>query len=191
MRPELKPTLTRILRNRWLISAVCLVALYAAFGFLVAPYLVARYVRGYAYERLDRQASVGTVRINPFLLTLEVNDFRLAEASGSPIASWRRLYVDLDAASLLHWAWVFSEIAVDGLHLNVVTEPSGQTNLAKLADALRGPKPAADPSAAPPRMVFHHVELTQGSLTYTDRTRASPSSATLAPVDIRMNDVAK
>ncbi len=186
----MKQVLTRILRNRWVLTAAGLVALYAACGFLLAPYLVARDVPRFAHERLERQASVGKVRINPFLLTLEADDFRLAEANGSPIASARRLYVDLDAASVLHWAWVFSDIAVDGLDLHVVTDPDGQTNLAKLADALRGPKPAADPAGAPPRMLFRHVELTHGSLTYTDRAQSGPASATLAPIDIRLDEVA-
>ncbi|MGE5128017.1 MAG: DUF748 domain-containing protein, partial [Sphingomonadaceae bacterium] len=137
-----------------------------------------------------REASIGKVRINPFLLTFEARDFRLAEADGSPILGVQRLFVDLQTESLFRWAWVFSVIDVDGLDLHVVTRADGRVNLAELAAAARGDKPAAPAKdEAPVRMLLRHVTLSEGRLTYTDRSGPSPASATFAPINLEFDDV--
>ena len=80
----MKQTLTRILRNRWFLIGAGLLVAYALFGFLLLPWLVQRYLPEYARDSLQRQASIGKVRINPFLFTFEANDLRLAESDGNP-----------------------------------------------------------------------------------------------------------
>ena len=139
----MKQTLIRILRNRWFLTAVGLIAAYALFGFLLLPQLVQHYVPAYARDSLQREASIGKVRINPFLLTFEANDLRLAEHDGTPIVGVKRLFVDFETSSLLRWAWVFADIDIDGLDLNVVTRADGQLNLRQLVEAARGDKPLA------------------------------------------------
>jgi uncharacterized protein involved in outer membrane biogenesis len=185
-----KRALMRVVRNRWFLVAAGLLVAYALFGFLLAPWLVQRYVSEYARDTLKREASIGKVRINPFLLTFEAKHFRLAEADGSPILSVQRLFVNLQTESLFRWAWVFSIIDVDGLDLHVVTRADGRVNLAELAAAARGDKPAAPAKdEAPVRMLLRHVTLSEGRLTYTDRSGPSPASATFAPVNLEFDDV--
>lgn len=187
----MKQALTRILRNRWFLIGTGLLAAYALFGFLLLPWLVQRYVAEYARDSLQRQASIGKVRINPFLLTFEANDLRLAESDGTPIVGVRRLFVDFETVSLLRWAWVFANIDIDGLDLNAVTLPDGQLNLMRLAEAARGKEPPEPKKedAAPVRMVLRHVVLSEGRLSYTDRSDPVPASATLTPVNLEFDDV--
>lgn len=110
----MKQTLTRILRNRWFLIGGGLLVAYALFGFLLLPWLVQRYVPEYARDSLQRQASIGKVRVNPFLFTFEVNELRLAESDGTPVVGVRHLFVDFETISLLRWAWVFANIDIDG-----------------------------------------------------------------------------
>ena len=180
----------RFLRHRWFLIATGLLVAYALIGFLLLPWLVQRYVPEYAHDTLKRPASIGKVRINPFLLSFEARDFRLAEADGTPILGVQRLYVDLQTESLFRWAWVFSVIDVDGLDLDVVTRADGRVNLADLVAAARGDKPAApEKDEAPVRMVLRHVALSEGRLTYTDRSGPTPASATLVPINLEFDDV--
>ncbi|HMA87387.1 MAG TPA: DUF748 domain-containing protein [Burkholderiales bacterium] len=186
----MKQVLMRVLRHRWFLSATGLLVVYALIGFLLLPWLVQRYVPEYARDTLKRQASIGKVRINPFLLTFEAKDFRLAEADGTPILGVQRLYVDLQTESLFRWAWVFAVIDIDGLDLRVVTHADGRVNLAELAAAARGEKPAAPAKdEAPVRMLLRHVALSEGRLTYTDRSGPAPASATLEPINLEFDDV--
>jgi len=187
-----KQALTRVLRNRWFLTGAGLLAAYALFGFLLLPWLVVRYLPDIARDSLQqRQASVAKVRINPFLLTLEANDLKLAERDGTPIVGVRRLFVDFETSSLLRWAWVFADIRVDGLDLNVVTHPDGQLNLMQLFAGARGDGPPAPAGKrqAPTRMVLKHVALSDGRLRYVDRSGPSPASATLAPVNFEFENV--
>ncbi|MFZ1909171.1 MAG: DUF748 domain-containing protein, partial [Burkholderiales bacterium] len=187
----MKQTLTRILRNRWFHIGAGLLAAYALFGFLLLPWLVQRYVPEYARDTLRRQASIGKVRINPFLFTFEANDLRLAESDGTPIVGVRRLFVDFETVSLLRWAWVFANVDLDGLNLNLVTLPDGRLNLMRLVEAARGDKPPAPKKEdeAPLRMVLRHVVLSEGRLSYTDRSDPAPASVTLTPVNLEFDDV--
>jgi Domain of Unknown Function (DUF748) len=187
----MKQTLTRILRSRWFLIGAALLVAYALFGFLLLPRLVQRYVPEYARDSLQRQASIGKVRINPFLFTFEADDLRLADSDGTPIVGVRRLFVDFESVSLLRWAWVFANIDIDGLDLNVVTLPDGQLNLIRLAEAARGKEPPAPKKedAAPVRLVLRHVVLSEGRVSYTDRSDPSPASATLTPVNLEFDDV--
>ncbi len=186
----MKRALLSVAKNRWFLIAAGLLFAYALFGFLLLPWLVQRYVPEYARDTLKRQASIGKVRINPFLLSFEAKDFRLAEADGTPILGVQRLYVDLQTESLFRWAWVFALIDVDGLDLHVVTRADGRVNLADLVAAARGDAPAAPAKdEAPLRMVLRHVALSNGTLTYTDRSGPTPASATLAPINLEFDDV--
>ena len=63
--------------QRWIVALAACVALYAVLGFWAVPAFIERSLPQYAQEELKRKARVGQVRINPFLLTLEVRDFRL------------------------------------------------------------------------------------------------------------------
>ena len=186
----MKRALVRVVKSRWFLVAAGLLVAYALLGFLMLPWLVQRYVPDYARDTLKRQASIGKVRINPFLLTFEANDFRLAEADGTPILGVRRLFVNLQTESLARWAWVFSVIDVDGLDLNVVTRADGRVNLAEIATVARGDKsPVLAKSEAPVRMLLRHVALSDGKLTYTDRSGPAPASVTLAPISLEFDDV--
>jgi uncharacterized protein involved in outer membrane biogenesis len=186
----MKQTLLRILRSRWLKIGGWLLAAYAIVGFFLLPWLVVRYLPDIARDSLQRQASVAQVGINPFLLTFQARDLRLAESDGTPIVGVRRLFVDFETSSLLRWAWVFADIRLDGLDLNVVTDRDGQVNLLQLVAAARGDAPPAPKEdEAPVRMVLKHVALSDGKLSYVDRSGPTSASATLAPVDLEFDNV--
>ena len=187
----MKRTLIGILRNRWFRAGAWLLAAYALFGFVLLPWLIVRYLPDIVRDDLQhRQASVAQVGINPFLLTFEARDLKLAERDGTPIVGVRRLFVDFETSSLLRWAWVFADIQVDGLDLNFVTHPDGQLNLMQLvADARGDAPPAPKADKAPVRMVLKHVVLSDGRLSYVDRSGPSTASATLAPVNLELDDV--
>jgi hypothetical protein len=179
--------LKRIPHRKSLAAAAGALLLYSALGFWVAPGFIERGIPRYVAENLQRQASVGRVRVNPLLFKVEIRDFALAERDGAPILGFERLRVDFELSSLARWAWTFSEIAVEGLDLRVDIGPGGQLNLAALAESF--PKGEGPPAEHPPRLLLQHVALRRGAITFTDRSVPAPASASLQPLDLEMRDI--
>ncbi len=177
--------------RRWALGLAIAVGLYALAGFLLAPYLVQRFVPEFAHERLQRQAELGEVRINPFLLTFEARDLALREADGRPILALDRLFVDLEVKSLFRWAWTLAEIRLEGPDLHLVLGADSRLNLARLGDAFPA-TPAAAPAEAddgPPRLVLEQVVLQDGTLTFTDETVPEAASLVATPLNLQLNDI--
>ena len=108
-----------------LIAAIAL-ALYALCGFFLAPYLVSREIPRFAEERLQAKAVIREVRINPFLLTAELTGFQMRERDDRPLLAFDRLYVDLEASSLLRWAWTLAEVSLEGARVDLDINPAGE-----------------------------------------------------------------
>ena len=58
----------------WRLWLLVLLVVYTLAGFFLAPYLIRQQLIETITQDLNREASVGEVRANPFLLSLEVND---------------------------------------------------------------------------------------------------------------------
>lgn len=179
----------RLLLNRWLLTAVAAMALYALLGFLLTPWLFKRYVSNYAEKKLKRRASIVEVRVNPFLFTFDAKDFVLEEADGRPIFGFGRLFVDFELSSLFRWAWTFADIRIERPSLNAEIQLDGRLNLAAISDTL--PKSEDPPSANrhPPRLVVQHAEVVDGSFTFSDRSDPTPATAIFAPLNLEFKEI--
>lgn len=180
----MKRTLRRVATSKLFIAALLLVGLYALAGFFLAPYLIERYAPTYAEEKLGAQASIGRVRFNPFLFTLEAHEVSLRQSQAEPIVAIAHLLVDLELSSVIKRAWTFAEVRLEGLNLRLEIARNGDLNLAGLAERL-GPS-----KGGPPRMVLQHVALADSQVSLTDLTGAVAASTTLYPIDIEIFDLA-
>jgi hypothetical protein len=170
----------------WIAGALLIV--YALVGYFLAPYLIARSVPDFAQTNLGAQATVGKVRINPFLLQFEANDFRL-DTEGRPAVALDRLFVDLELSSLLRWAWRFSDVQLDGLRINAEIARDGRFNLAELADRWsKARPPAADPS--PPRIIADHFALRAATFAFDDFSEPEPVAAKAAAINLDVQELA-
>ncbi|MGE0387042.1 MAG: DUF748 domain-containing protein [Gammaproteobacteria bacterium] len=163
-----------LLASRPLRIAVAVLASYALLGLLLAPYLVERAVQQYARERLQATAHVGAVRINPFLLTCDIEQFALAARDGRPIAAFAHLQADLQAASALRGAWHLASVAVDGLELSIERGREGTWNFAP-PTARAG---AAETDRVLPALHVARIEVA-GQMSYRDA--AAPATLEIAP----------
>jgi Domain of Unknown Function (DUF748) len=164
------------------------VALYAALGFFLVPFLVRHYLPRFAAEPLKRQASIGEVRFNPFVFTFEAKDFAFREADGEPILGFKRLYADFELASLYRWAWTFADLRIEVPSVNLVVDREGRLNLARIADDLPQAEEPKEP-VPPPRLLLKHAALVGGVLNFTDRSNPTPAEATLEPLYLEINDI--
>ena len=160
--------------------------LYAAVGGWVLPHVLKTQLPAFAASHLDRKASVGELRFNPFTLRLEATDLVLAEADGAPLFAVQSLAVELQWRSLLRRAWTLAEVRLGAPSVQLAIDKNGSFNLARLIDTLNRDR-TDEPSTPPPRLVIEHFVLAQGKLALHDRHAGYDE--TFAPIAFELRNL--
>jgi uncharacterized protein involved in outer membrane biogenesis len=185
----MKFTLPRILTRKSLVIPAATLLVFALVGFLALPALVRWYLPRYAQQDLHCQGAIQKVRINPFLLTIEINGFSLKQADGSPLIAFARLFVDLETSSLFHWAIVLRQLDLDKPDIHLAVESDGTINFAKLAPASSAPPESAKPDAKPYRFILRGITINEGRIVAIDRRQSTPAQLNLEKLQLQINDL--
>jgi uncharacterized protein DUF748 len=168
--------------------AVLLLGLYALAGFVWAP----RWVRSALLTDIPKTLvgvtpSVGDIRINPFLLQVQVKDFYLTGSQGTKLVGFSRLFVDFEVSSLWRRAYTFNHIDIDSPFATAVIFKDGGLNLAQLS-----PRPSDKPqpkSNEPiPALRIGSFKVTGGFLSFDDRRRPSDFATRLEPINFELQN---
>jgi hypothetical protein len=166
---------------------VLLLGLYALAGFVLAPRLVRNALMTDIPKTLvGVTPSVGDIRINPFLLQVQVKDFSLTGTQGK-LVGFGRLFVDFQVSSLWHRAYTFSNIDIDSPFANAVIFKDGRLNLAQLSP---GPsdKPAPKSNEPIPALRIGSFKVTGGFLSFDDQRRPSDFATRLEPINFELQN---
>lgn len=182
--------MSNFIKSRYrLILAVALglIVLYALIGFLLAPKLLRSALLEQIPKTLNLTPTVGDIRINPFLLRLEMKDFALAEPGGDRLLGFDRLLVEVKFASLWHRALMFKDIQLDAPFVNAVVGSDGALNLMKLQPKTPPPPPDEKPQPLP-RLQIDDFKVSRGALSYDDRSRSPHFEKRLEPISFDLTD---
>jgi len=178
---------TRIAR---IIAVVALlVALYALAGFVIAPKLArSALLEDIPKTLLGVTPSVGDIRINPFLLQVEVKDFSLAGRGGEKLVGFERLFLNFELSSLWHRAYSFGRIEINALYANAQVAKNGTLNLLELR-----PKPpervqTRAEKGTLPAVHIGSFKVTRGTVSYEDRSRTTEFADRLEPIEFELTD---
>lgn len=161
--------------TRWqksLAITVCCVALYAAFGFLLLPRIVSYVLVEKVSPALNRQISVGEIRVNPFAMTADVSDFVISEPDGSgEFVAFDRLHANLELASIPRLAIVVRQARLDGPRIHIRLGEDGQTNFSDLTAGSGDaePKNTGEPMLLP--LIVEPFTIGNGTLTLEDQAK--------------------
>jgi len=179
--------------NRWTIAVGLILLGYSLAGFLLAPWLLNRYLPRYVNQQLGHQLSLGKVRINPFLFVLDNTNFRLVDARGESLLEYGRLLVDFELESIFRWAWTFADITLEAPVLHLVIDQDRRLNLINLLDRLPAKTESNGPEqkevARPVRLFCKRITLTEGALHLNDRSGPSPVVSASESVAIELRDL--
>ncbi|HMD60189.1 MAG TPA: DUF748 domain-containing protein [Opitutaceae bacterium] len=171
-----------------LVAAAACVVLYGFAGFFILPPIV----RAQAEKRLSaasgRSVSIGRLRMNPYMLSVTLEDFDVAERAGAgSFLGWRRLYVRFDAIRSLAGDWVLGKIELDGFHASVVVNPDGSFNFSDVLAKFISPVPALQAKAG--RAVrIGSLKVAQASVAFSDRSLRHPFTTTVGPATFELTD---
>jgi len=182
--------ISEMFKAKWLrlaLAGVALVGVYAAVGFGLAPNLLRAQAVDFVKKTYGRELQIGTVRLNPFLLQLEVQDVGLPDKDGQEMLSLKRLFVDFEFSSLWRQAFVFRDVVVETPGVRAVRRADGTLNLADLAPPARE-VPQPEPPELP-RVWIESLAVTGGRLDYMDTTRKPrPLMRSFTPVTLSLKD---
>lgn len=177
--------------RRYLVILAVLAGLlgaYAAAGFLLVPRWIRSELVGFAARDFGRKLSLGEVRFDPFTWALQIGDFSLPDADGTPMVTFRRLDVGVGFSSVFRLAPSLRYIVLEQPHVSAVVRRDGRLNLADLAKAFaRPPRAKAPPPRTKPfELSVGRLVVRQGSATYEDDSRPRPFRLELDPIAFQL-----
>ncbi|MHB0982347.1 MAG: DUF748 domain-containing protein [Thiobacillus sp.] len=163
-----------------------LFGLYLVFGFFLVNPLAQKLLPWIGEEKLASRLSAAEVRFNPLTLEATVDNLRLAEMNGAPLAGFDRLYLNLETTGLFRWAWRIQDIQLGRPHATLEVRPGGKLNWAALIARLNeDKKPPSDTIA---RLLIDHIKIDNGDIEYIDANRAGePFRVSLQPLGIELD----
>ena len=182
---DMRSGIRRFLTSKFFLISVGALLLFTLAGFILAPHVIRWYVPKYTQDQLKCQASMGKVRLNPFLLRFEVNDFSLSGPDGAPLVCFAKLYLDCEMSGFFHWAIHFQDIRLEKPSVNLVVEPDGSLNFAALAPKPSEEKPKASESR-PLGFILGTMAITGGEVTVTDRRQVTPATLNFQNLDLEL-----
>ena len=159
--------------KRWkkpIIAASVVVLLYTLVGFFALPAIIGSVLPEKLSAALNRPVSLGKVRVNPFALSVTLQDLRVSEPGGAPFAGFQRFYANLQVSSLLRWAAVLREVRLEGFEATVVRTDERRFNFSDLIpEPGAAPADAAPEDGGPPRFAVHEIFVTGARIGFDDR----------------------
>lgn len=180
----------RYARAPWLLLGVCLATgAYALLGFFLVPELVRFGATRFVENNYHRTLSLGEVRVNPFLLTLELKRISLPDRDGSDtkesILSAERIFLDFEALwSIWERAYVLQDLTVERPHILAVARKGGEINL---EDLILESEPE-DGANDLPALWIKALTLQQGTIDFVDLARRTVFSQRLAPLSFLLKN---
>ena len=94
------------------ITLFAILLIYLLFGFIGAPFMVRSILEKQVAEAINRQVTVGPVRVNPITLSVTLRDLNIRENDGAPFVKLDEAYANLQTSSLFKWALVLKSVRV-------------------------------------------------------------------------------
>jgi uncharacterized protein involved in outer membrane biogenesis len=153
---------------RLLIGALLGLLLLWAIAWLAVPPLLKWQLETRGSQLLGRELRVGQVQFSPVTLSLTLRQLSMASASGdAPQLQVERLFVDLDARSLLRLAPVIAALEIDAPRLQLARLAEGRYDIDDLLQRFAA-DPAAPPSE-PARFALFNLRVADGEVRLDDR----------------------
>ncbi len=178
--------------RRWRFWVIFILLAYTLGGFFGAPWLLER-VATNKVAALDRTITFGDIKINPFLLTLQMLDTQMHDADGVLLFSYDDYFFDLQASSLFRWAWTFKEIRLAGLQVNAERFAPGDERFGRLLDSFP-PSDESEPepeltSQGLPRLVIQKLQVIDARLQIKDHLAHGTFDTALGPINVEIRNL--
>lgn len=156
--------------RKFAFGAIFLVLAFGFLGYFVLPPVAKSLAVGRLAEVLHRPVSIERIDFNPYTFELEIGGVAIQEkGGGEAVASFDRLYVNVDAGSLWRGGPVVSELRLSGPAVRVVRLPDGRLNFSDLIDEWLARPKDDEPT---PAFSLNNIQISNGQIDFDDRMLA-------------------
>ncbi len=149
------------------IIVACIVFVYLVFGFLITPFILRRVLGKNVSEAINRQVTVGTVRVNPLTLSVTLGDFSIKEKDGTRFVSLGEAYANVQMSSIFKKAVVLKKIRVVNPDVLLVKNEDGTFNFSDMAQGGE-PQPEEEEKSAGIGVIIEDLSIEDGNVTFND-----------------------
>ncbi|HZZ20778.1 MAG TPA: DUF748 domain-containing protein, partial [Opitutaceae bacterium] len=172
-------------RKSIMAPSVIAVILFGLVGFLVLPPIIKGQLEKRLTAELGRTVTVGKVRVNPFALSLTLDDLDIAQKDGpGTLVGWKRLYVRFDALLSIAGEWVIGDIELDGFHASVTLNHDGSFNFSDLLVKFAPPSSAPTKPDRPVRI--SNLSVTGAEVHFVDMTPKHSFTTVVGPLTFNL-----
>ncbi|BCS52381.1 DUF748 domain-containing protein [Geobacter sp. SVR] len=156
-----------MLKRKHILIAIGITTTLLLFTIVVLPLIVKSKAAEAIQAATGRTVRLGSVSINPFTLTVTVNDFAIDEKGAPPLIGFKQVQASLAPASLFKGALILSRVAVDTPTLAFArTGP----NRYSFSDIIDKQQHSSKPEKSGPFLFsINNVSIKNGSLDFDDR----------------------
>jgi uncharacterized protein involved in outer membrane biogenesis len=156
-----------------LLGLLCVFVLFSLSLFFAGPSLIKSYLTDSLSQKLGRKVSVGAVRINPFVLSVAIDDFSMAEPDGkTPFITFKRYYVNVQLASVMFGGPVLSEIHLMEPRVNLVRMADNAYNFQDIIERLsKKPSDQQQKASKPMGFSLNNIRINKGLIKFDDRPK--------------------
>jgi hypothetical protein len=173
-------------RRKLILWAVGLVLFYTLFGFLILPLIVKRVAIKQLAGQLDREVTIRSVRMNPYVLSATIRGLLVKDKDGEPFLSLEEAYANFQLSSFFGKPWVFKEIHTTKPYFRVQINKDYTFNFTDLITKFSKPSPKPPKPSKP---LFLHIDLLEilgASGSFTDLTPSTPFRRLIGPLQITL-----
>lgn len=152
-----------------LIGVALAMLLYSIIGFLVLPVVLKNVLQKKLTENLKRTVTIEAIQVNPYLLTVAVNNFLIQNLSADDhFVAFDQLFADLEATSLFKRALVVKTLTLSGPRVNISRFNDLSYNFSDIADSA-SPKGKTD--SKPFLFSVNNIEILNGAIIFLDEPK--------------------
>lgn len=165
------------------------VLVYATLGFLLLPWLVKDAAIRSVGENLNAELRLGNVAINPFVLSLTIDDLELDDSAARKLVVVDQIFVNFQLSSLFRWAFTFDEFFIVAPEIYIKRDSDGVLNLSRLAKKPTEAEPADDEQSTTPRLLVFDFAIRNSVVHWSDQVPVDPVETIFGPINIEIADL--
>ncbi len=154
--------------KRFILASVGLLVLLLILVSLMLPGIVIEKARDWVAQETGRSLEIGSISINPFSLTVQINKLRLSEEDQiRPFLSWDLLRVSLSIASIYHRAPIIDELHLENPDVQLERLTSDRFNFSNLIPKQKE-EDLNEPAGEPIRFSINNLSISGGRVDIID-----------------------